>query len=203
MTVFLLLLTLPVYGQAQKSLATIDDFFTIQYVGSPAISPDGNWVAYTVRVQDFEKKSSETSVWMSPVSGGEALPMTMKGTSSGNPQWSPDGRYLSFSASRNDSKSQVWVLDRRGGEAQQLTFIDQGISDYKWSPDGTRLMLMIRDKDENDSKDPRPYVIDRLQFKQDYVGYLNRLRTHVYVFTPGDSLAKQLTFGDFDHSGAT
>lgn len=203
LAVFMLLVTQPLFGQSAKSPATISDFFSIQYVGSPVISPDGQWVAYTVREQDFEKKSSETRVWMVPVNGGDPLPMTMKGTSAGNPQWSPDGKYLSFSASRNDSKSQVWVLDRRGGEARQLTFVDQGISDYKWSPDGSRLLLMIRDKDEYDGKDPRPYVIDRLQFKQDYVGYLDRLRTHIYVFTPGDSAAIQLTFGDYDQSGAT
>jgi dipeptidyl aminopeptidase/acylaminoacyl peptidase len=189
-------------AQTSPEPVTIDNFFDVQAVGSPAISPDGKWIAYTVRTPDYEKKKSETRIWMVATEGGEPLPMTAKGTSAGNPQWSPDGKYLSFTASRNDSKSQVWVLDRRGGEAQQLTFVDQGISGYKWSPDGSRLMLMIRDKKE-ESDDPTPFVIDRLQFKQDYVGYLDRTRTHIYTFTPGDTTETQLTFGDYDQSGAT
>ena len=189
-------------AQTSAEPVTIDNYFELQAVGSPAVSPDGKWIAYTVRTPDYEKKKSETRIWMVPTEGGEPLPMTAKGTSAGNPQWSPDGKYLSFTASRNDSKSQVWVLDRRGGEAQQLTFVDQGISGYKWSPDGSRLMLMIRDKKE-ESEDPTPFVIDRLQFKQDYVGYLDRTRTHIYTFIPGDTTETQLTFGDYDQSGAT
>jgi dipeptidyl aminopeptidase/acylaminoacyl peptidase len=129
--------------------------------------------------------------------------MTAKGYSAGNPQWSPDGKYLSFTASRtSDDETQVWLLDRRGGEAQQLTDIEQGVSGYQWSPGGGQLLLMIRDKLE-DSDEPRPYVIDRLQFKRDYEGYLDRRRTHIYKFTLGDTSAVQLTFGDYDQSGAT
>jgi dipeptidyl aminopeptidase/acylaminoacyl peptidase len=203
MMFMLLLVTSSLLAQAEKQPVVIDDFFEIQYVGSPAISPDGNWVAYTIREVDFEKQSSETRVWMVPATGGDPLPMTAKGYSAANPQFSPDGKYLTFTASRNKGdRTQVWKLDRRGGEAQQLTNIDQGVSGYAWSPDGSRLMLMIRDKDENASDDPRPYVIDRLQFKRDYVGYLDRRRTHIYTFTPGDTSVVQLTFGDYDQSGA-
>jgi dipeptidyl aminopeptidase/acylaminoacyl peptidase len=192
------------FGQAEKTPASIDDFFDIQYAGSPVVSPDGDWVAYTVRSSDYEENNTETRIWMIPAKGGEPLPMTAKGYSAGNPQWSPDGKYLSFTASRNGSNgTQVWVLNRMGGEAQQLTFVEQGVSGYEWSPEGSRLLLMIRDKDEDESDEPRPYVIDRLQFKRDYAGYLDRRRTHIYTFTPGDTTVTQLTFGDFDHSGAT
>lgn len=185
--------------------AEIDDFFGLNYVGDAVISPDGMWVAYTVRTTDYDKQSSETRIWMRPLKGGEAIPMTAKGSSASRPQWSPDGKYLSFMASRGEnSRTQVWVLDRRGGEAQQLTNVEQGINGYEWSPDGSRLLLMIRDKDQRDSqKGPFPYVIDRLQFKQDYVGYLDRRRVHIYTFVPGDTTVTQLTYGDFDHSQAT
>jgi dipeptidyl aminopeptidase/acylaminoacyl peptidase len=188
-------------AQNQQRLLTIDDYFDLKSVGNPAISPDGEWIAYTITETDYEEEKSETRIWMVSSDGGEPLPMTAKGYSAGSPRWSPDGKYLSFSASRNDGdKTQVWILDRRGGEAQQLTNIDQGVSGYKWSPDASRLLLLIRDKEEDDSDTPKPHVIDRLQFKRDYAGYLDRRRTHIYTFTPGDSSAVQITFGDFDHS---
>lgn len=192
------------FAQTDQRPVTIDDSFDLKRVGSPVISPDGEWIAYTVSQTDYDEGSSETRIWMVSNEGGEPLPMTAKGYSAGSPQWSPDGKYLSFTASRNDGdRSQVWVLDRRGGEAQQLTDIEQGVSGYKWSPDSSRLLLMIRDKKENDEEGPQPHVIDRLQFKRDYAGYLDRRRTHIYTYTPGDTAAVQLTFGDFDQSSST
>ena len=53
-------------------------------------------------------------------------------------------------------------------------------------------------KDPKDDKKPKPHVIDRLQFKRDYAGYLDRRRTHLYIFTPGDTAAVQITSGDYD-----
>lgn len=186
---------------------TIDDLFKIKRVGDPQISPEAKWIAYTVTDVDLEKDESETRVWMVPVSGGEALPMTGRGSSASQPRWSPDGKYLSFLAGRNGEKSQVWILDRRGGEAQQLTEVAQGVRGYEWAPDGKRLLLVLRDpkpedliKDEKKDKKLKPWVIDRLQFKVDYVGYLDRHRTHLYVFNLADKKMTQITSGDYDDS---
>jgi dipeptidyl aminopeptidase/acylaminoacyl peptidase len=44
-----------------------------------------------------------------------------------------------------------------------------------------------------------PWVIDRLQFKEDGVGYLDRYRQHIYVYD-GEGAPVQVTFGDFDDS---
>ncbi|SMO43398.1 S9 family peptidase [Gracilimonas mengyeensis] len=191
-------------AQTESEPLKIEDYFKLKSVSDPVISPDGKWVAYTVTETDYEEDESETRIWMSPVDGGDPLPMTAKGSSASSPQWSHDGKYLSFLASRGDDdpKTQVWVLDRRGGEAQQFTDIKQGVSGYEWSPDGSRLLLMIKDAEE-ESKRPQPHVIDRLQFKRDYVGYLDRRRTHIYTFTPGDTAAVQITSGDFDDSSPT
>jgi dipeptidyl aminopeptidase/acylaminoacyl peptidase len=99
------------------------------------------------------------------------------------------------------------LLNRLGGEAQQLTEVEQGISSYSWSPDGTKLLLGIRDPEEEDddeeSETPDPWVIDRLQFKRDGVGYLTGNRhTHLYVFDVATKELTQITSGDFDESQA-
>lgn len=188
--------------EAERRLLTPEDFFALKQVGSPVLSPDGNWVAYTVRETSLEDNSSETRIYMAATEGEEILPMTGVGTSASSPAWSPDGKYLSFLASRNDGETQVWALDRRGGEAVQLTEIEQGVSDYAWSPDASKLALLITDSAEEseDDDEPQPWVIDRLQFKRDYAGYLDRLRTHLYVQDLMTEEVTQLTSGDYDDS---
>ena len=186
----------------------LDDLFKIKRVGSPAVSPDGAWVAYTVSTPATPDKKGGTRVWMVSASGvGDPIPMTAEGYSASDPRWSPDGRYLSFMASRGDSaKTQVWVLDRRMGEGQQLTDEKWGINGYEWSPDGSRILLTIRDPDPVDTlpehKKPKktlPWEIERLQFKRDYQGYLTGNRhTHLYVFDVATRKTTRITSGDYD-----
>jgi len=176
----------------------VDDYFALKSVGGARISPDGAWVAYTVGSKDLENDRSETRLWMVPTAGGEARPMTAKGSSAGRPRWSPDGMYLTFMASSGGQGSQVFALDLRGGERVQITNVEQGLEAYEWSPDGKRLLLLIRDSDPNQGKADGPWVIDRLKFKEDYVGYLNRLRAHLYVFDIETRASLQITSGDYE-----
>jgi len=190
---------------------TIDDYFQIRDVSQPEISPDGQWIAYGVRTRMLKEDKNEQRLWMVSTHGGDAIPLTAEGVSSSHPRWSPDGKYLAFSSARNGGKSQVWLLDRRGGEGQKLTDVAQGVGDFDWSPDSTRLVLIFQDpkpEDAETSKDkdklaakpktPPPFVVDRLQFKQDTVGYLDHHRDHLYIFDLASKKVTQITSGDFD-----
>jgi dipeptidyl aminopeptidase/acylaminoacyl peptidase len=195
----------PAQEPGEPRLLEVDDLFRLHRVGSPAISPEGEWVAYTVSSTSLEDESSETRLWMVSSTGGEPLPMTRKGESVSAPAWSPDGRYLSFLASRGEgARTQVWLLDRRGGEAWALTDVKQGVNGYEWSPDGTRLVLLIRDPEPSDSarkadSPQEPWVIDRLQFKRDGAGYLTGdRRTHLYVLDLASRDLRQITTGRWD-----
>ena len=210
----LLLLSIPISAQGQPATPPqtrpleIADMFQIQRVGSPVVSPDGEWVAYTVSTPSSPSKRGETRIWMVSTGGsGDPIAMTAEGYSASSPAWSPDGKYLSFMATRGDSaQTQVWILDRRMGEGQELTKEKWGINGYAWSPDGTKLLLTIRDPDPIDTlpehKKPKstpPWEIDRLQFKRDVVGYLTGNRhTHLYVFDLATRKTTQITSGDYD-----
>src|SRR5229473_1958303 len=200
-------------------IITIDDYFQIRDVSQPELSPDGQWVAYAVRARMLKEDKNEQRLLMVSTSGGDAISLTAEGVTSSHPRWSSDGKFLAFLSARNAGKNQVWLLDRRGGEAQRLTETAQGVDDFEWSPDSSRLVLILRDpkpedleavtdKDKDKDKEkpapkpktPPPFVIDRLHFKQDTVGYLDRRRTHLYVFDVASKKVTQVTSGDFDDS---
>ncbi|MGA7855460.1 MAG: S9 family peptidase, partial [Candidatus Acidiferrales bacterium] len=99
------------------------------------------------------------------------------------------------------------------GEAQKLTDTIQDVQSFAWSPASDRMVLLLQDPSPDELEaarekakglkpktKPRPWVIDRLHFKEDELGYLDRRRTHLYVFNIADRMQTQITSGDYDDS---
>ena len=203
-------LCLPSFAAAQRSL-TIDDYYKLREVDDPQISPDANWIAYTVQTVDADQDKHITHVWMTRFDGAQTLQLTSrpKETES-KPRFSPDGRFISFLSERADEKrkDQIWVMNRAGGEAQKVGDFKGGITDYVWSPDGKRVAIVASDPDpeDDDSKDKKgdkdktkkPIVIDRFYFMEDVTGYLRHFRDHLYVLDVASKKVDQVTSGDFD-----
>jgi len=222
----LVLAPLALAQQPAPRAITIDDYFQIREVRDPQMSPDAKWVAYSIKTVLLKEDKEEERIWMAPTAGGDPLALTAEGVSSAHARWRPDGKFLAFLSARDEGKTQVWLLNRLGGDAERLTDTPQDVQDFAWSPDSSQLVLVLRDasseeleaakenKDEavadraraaeSEAKDkkkaPKPWVIDRLQFKLDEVGYLDRRRTHLYVFDLAAKSLRQITSGDYDDS---
>jgi dipeptidyl aminopeptidase/acylaminoacyl peptidase len=190
-----------------KRMMQPGDIYHLPYVGNAQISPDGNWLTYTVTTVDSLKDKRSTDLWMASWDGTQTIQLTNDAESESSPKWSPDGKYISFLSSRQDSKSnQVWLMDRRGGEGKKLTDIKAGVNDYAWSPDAKKLLLTITDKEPEDSgkvKTTKPLVIDRYQYKQDIEGYrYKELYTHLYLFDIATKKLDTLTRGKYNEGEA-
>jgi dipeptidyl aminopeptidase/acylaminoacyl peptidase len=223
----LALFPVSLFAQQPPRPIAIDDIFQIREVHDPQLSPDAKWLAYTVGTGQLKDDSNKQRIWMLPVpnsgtAAAEPIALTSEDASSTHPRWSPDGKFIAFLSSRHEGKTAVWLLNRLGGEAEKLTDTAQDVDDFFWSPDGRRMALVLRDptpeeldeaknkdkdEDEADSEDKdkkkkadKPWVIDRLQFKEDIHGYLDRHRTHIYVFDQAAKSLTQITGGDFDDS---
>jgi dipeptidyl aminopeptidase/acylaminoacyl peptidase len=194
---------------------TIDDYFQVRRVSDPQLSPDAKFVIYTVQTALLKEDKNEERIWMVPTAGGEALPLTAAGVSSSHARWSPNGNSIAFLSARDEGKTQLWLLPRHGGEAERLTDLPQDVEDFAWAPDSRRLVLILRDASPEEleaakekkpagtkekPKTQKPWVIDRLQFKMDEIGYLDRRRTHLYIFDLAAKSLVQITSGDFDDS---
>lgn len=207
------LLTAPLAALAAEAPRPlkVDDVFSLKTVMDPQISPDGRWVAYSVRSFDLKKDMGDTDIYMVPFAGGPAVQLTASPKGENRPRFSPDGRWLAFLSGRDGKKAQAWLLDRRGGEAVKLTEYKSDVSDLVWSPDGKRLALVVGDVDPDEEdeekaegasggapKTPKPIVIRRLQFKRDGEGYLRELRQHIHVFDVESKKSVQITSGPYD-----
>jgi dipeptidyl aminopeptidase/acylaminoacyl peptidase len=197
----------PVEAQSQRKI-TLDDLSRVREVSDPQLSPDGEWVAYTVSRNDSVHDRIDQDVWMTSWDGRQSVRLTSSISSERAPRWSPDGRYLAFLSDREDphEAAQVWLLNRTGGEAERVTDFPGDVSDYAWAPDGRRLALVVSDPDPDSAvvstdtaqRTHRPIVIDRFQFKEDETGYLDERRDHLYLFDVATRRSEILTPGPYN-----
>jgi Tol biopolymer transport system component len=104
---------------------------------------------------------------------------------------------------RKKKTKQVYLLDRRGGNAKKLTNVKGAIAGYTWKPDGSGILLVMKDPDYTDTAKTKirtPYVMDRYKFKQDYEGYLDNRKTHLYFFDTKTKKLDTLTTGVYNET---
>ena len=116
----------------------IEDLIGITSIGEARISPDGDWVAYTVTAADLDEDAYVSQVWLVDTVGNRTQ-LTRAAKASTRPRWSPDGKWLTFLSARHEDKTQVFAIRRDGGEAVRLTDAKASVSSYAFSPDGAHI----------------------------------------------------------------
>ena len=126
-------------------------------IGSFAFSPDGTKLLFISRdgLSEEEKTRRDqkddtevvdedfqmTHLWLHDLETGESSRLTEGEFNVGNPDWSPDSRWVVYEARPNPTandrwRSDVWLVEVATGERRQL-FVNGGSdASPKWSPNG-------------------------------------------------------------------
>src|SRR5436190_2981351 len=131
---------------------SVDQILSLTRAGSSEISPDGRFVAYTVRETNWDDNAYETEIWLADARSGATRQLTNAKKSSQSPAWSPDGTKLAFVSDRTD-KRQIYLINPQGGEAAAITTVEDGVDRYAWSPDGKSIAYTATEPKSSAIKD--------------------------------------------------
>jgi dipeptidyl aminopeptidase/acylaminoacyl peptidase len=193
---FMSLPTLLLAQQAQpQPPLTLDEFFNSVAFDSLQISPAGNAVVLTTERADWKASRFRNDLWLYRVEGndGHLFPLTQSGHD-GDPQWSPDGRWIAFLSDRTPvrameatseessetesaaekSVEQVYVISPSGGEAFEVTWGEEPVHSFAWSADSRLIYFATRqpltkEQQEAEKKDWHDVIRFREQERGDLI----------------------------------
>ncbi|MEO8937199.1 MAG: prolyl oligopeptidase family serine peptidase, partial [Burkholderiaceae bacterium] len=198
-----------------KRPITIDDLWSMKRFGPVTVSPDGRWACAAVSSYTMEGNDGSAQLWLFATDGSTQRPLT-RGTKDGDPQWSPDGRWIAFTSRRPvagggalEEQSQLYLIAADGGESVRATDHATGVSALRWFPDSTRIAFVSwvwpdesggeaqakRMKAERDDK-VKAYVVERNHYRY-WDHWMQRGREpHIHVATLAPSVLATATVRD-------
>ena len=125
---------------------SFDDAIDMARVSGPRLAPDGSRVLFVRDELDWDENKRVSRIWVVGADGQNARPFTGSADDS-SPEWSPNGRWVSFTRPVGDSDKvrQLFVLPVDGGEGVQLTRHATAVGSYRWSGDGGSIFFLASD----------------------------------------------------------
>jgi dipeptidyl aminopeptidase/acylaminoacyl peptidase len=146
-------LSIPKIEAASPRAITIDDLLSLRHIDTLRVAPDGRHFAIFLRQADANSNRYRTALFVGDVDrgdlrfvgeGGEARPAAdptghIVGDFGVQPiRWSPDGRWLAYTRTLEDS-TQLWLSRAEGGVQKQLTHNAANVQQFAWNAAGDGL----------------------------------------------------------------
>ena len=144
-------------AQEPGGALTMDEVLDMVRVSSPAISPDGSRILYVRNELDWDENERSSRIWVVGADGQGARPFTGS-EDDRSAEWSPDGRWVSFTrpvGGSGDRARQLFVLPVDGGEAIQLTRHVTSVGSYRWGRDSRSIFFVASDSLPDDEEAER------------------------------------------------
>ncbi len=120
---------------------------------------EGRFMKYPDIYKDKIVFTYEDDLWIVNSAGGTAVRLTTFPGSEFAAKFSPDGKWIAFTASY-DGSTNVYLIPSAGGEPKRLTYNPGGAQTVAWTPDGEK--IVYRSFFENSiGRDPRLYFVSR------------------------------------------
>lgn len=136
-----------------------DDYFSIATISDCALSPDGQYVAYSELRWEPPAEKRNIDLWVVNANSHEPRRLTFDAAPDAGPMWSPDSKYIYFTSSRKrgngedapfNGKTQVWRVSSDGGQPFPVTRTAEGVGLFDLSGDGKTLYYTTTDKHVDD-----------------------------------------------------
>src|SRR5437870_3774783 len=119
-----------------------------------AISPDGQEVAYTSNIDEVEAISTNSEIFVVPISGGTPKKISTSPGADTTPLYSPDGKYIAWrSQARAGFEADKWRLleqDRQSGKKRDLTEkFDRSVGSFTWARDSSSIYFTAENAGES------------------------------------------------------
>ena len=206
---------------------TLEDYYRIVGVQTPAMSPDGRRVAFIRSTIVEAENRRQTELWIA-ATDGSAAPRRISdpALNASAPRWSPDGKLLSFNGRRrggtttDDDGASIWFLN--ADRLDEAAFHIRGVEGAPiFSPDNKWIAFTKRvekPKAQVYATDAERLINERfkgkayewIQYRFDQRGYLPDPRDpnatppeELFVVSRDGGEARQLTKTTVNVSGAT
>jgi dipeptidyl aminopeptidase/acylaminoacyl peptidase len=207
-------------AQAKRPM-TFDDMMAMKRLGSTAVSPDGQWLAYGVTTVDLAQNTKTAELWLQKIAGGDPIKLAVGQPGDTGLQFAPDGHSVLFLSGRENGQ-QVWLADfdpstGAASNAKKLTAISTEADNAKWAPDGHFVVFTSgvypdcpaittadsasgdrcnadRDKALAESK-VKAQVFTHLLYRH-WNRYTGDKRSHLFLVSVEDGSLRDLTPGD-------
>ncbi|MDI2022864.1 S9 family peptidase [Paenarthrobacter nicotinovorans] len=179
------------------------DLLDIAVPEQPALSPDGQWVAYVLKTLDAGTDSTRHNIWLVDTQGGSPRQITFSNNDA-SPAWLLDGSRLSF-VRTTEGRDKVCIMAMADHAVETIATLPSGAGKPVWGPDGTRLAFAafvstsraVGDPAETAQLADPPTVADGFFYKTDGIGLLGSSIRQLHVLEPATGNCTQLTYGDW------